>query len=163
MSDSFKNLLEQQRRQQEQQQKMWQEQLRRQQLYGYLSQQRKDTSTKTLFSCSACGSTSGVASCPMCKRSFCRIHLPVKSFSNIHLPAEKTGIIGHVCILSRQGTERLARPSTLMRPLTENKKQVQANARVSTVNKWKCPICDHLNSKDTDICEECGVYSGEHP
>jgi hypothetical protein len=27
--------------------------------------------------------------------------------------------------------------------------------------KWKCEICDHLNSEDVDICEQCGAYREE--
>lgn len=155
MSDPFKNLVEQQRRLQEQQQKMLQEQLRKQQMYWYVSQQRKNASAKPPFSCSVCGSTSGVTYCPNCRRSFCRIHLPVKSFGNISLPAGKTRVIGHVCVLSRQSTP-LTRP-----PPPVKSEEIKSDQRVGTMNKWKCPICDHFNPEDEDSCEECGFFNEE--
>jgi hypothetical protein len=165
LSDPSKNLLDQQRRLQEQQQKMWQEQQRRRQIYGYISQQQKDireAKTRNLFSCSVCGSVSEVKYCFTCRRLFCKIHLPVKSFSNIQLPASKTGIIGHVCVLSRQRTDRSAEPPPPPGPPTEEHvEKVESDESVRTMNKWKCPICDHINPEETDICEECGVYSGE--
>lgn len=29
------------------------------------------------------------------------------------------------------------------------------------MKKWKCPICDHLNPEDLEICEQCGAYREE--
>jgi RNA polymerase subunit RPABC4/transcription elongation factor Spt4 len=29
------------------------------------------------------------------------------------------------------------------------------------MKKWNCPICDHLNPEDVDICEECGSLRQE--
>ena len=26
---------------------------------------------------------------------------------------------------------------------------------------WKCPICDHLNPSDAELCEECGSVKDE--
>jgi len=26
---------------------------------------------------------------------------------------------------------------------------------------WICPVCEHKNPEDEDICEECGSYSEE--
>jgi rubrerythrin len=29
------------------------------------------------------------------------------------------------------------------------------------MKKWRCPICNHLNSEDTEVCERCGAYKEE--
>ena len=149
LTDPSKNFLDQQR-QQEQQQRMLQEQQRRQQLYGYLNQQQKDTQAKSLLSCSVCGSRLLVKLCPTCRRFFCRIHLPIN----------RTGSIGHFCIPPPPPTYKFAKPP----PSSTNEKQVEKTSSekpLHATNKWKCPICDHINSEETDICEDCGVYSGE--
>ena len=165
LSDPSKNLMDQQRRLQEQQRKMWQEEQRRRQIYGYIRQQQKDTKeakTRNLFSCSVCGSVSEVKYCFMCRRLFCRIHLPVKSFSNIQLPASKTGIIGHVCVLSRQRADRSVEPPPPPPPgppTVEHVGKVESCESARAMNKWKCPICDHINPEDVDICEDCGFYN----
>jgi len=149
LSDPFKKFLDQQR-QQEQQQRMLQEQQRRQQLYGYLNQQQKDAKAKNLLSCSVCGSRPLVKLCPTCRRFFCSIHLPIN----------RTGSIGHFCIPNPPPTYKFTRPP----PKSPNEKQAEKTSsekHVYATNKWKCPICDHINSEETDICEECGAYSGE--
>jgi rubrerythrin len=28
-------------------------------------------------------------------------------------------------------------------------------------SEWKCEICGHMNSEDTEVCEQCGAYREE--
>ena len=46
-------------------------------------------------------------------------------------------------------------------PVRDTELDESDRSRQETMKKWKCPLCDHLNPEDTDICEECGAYREE--
>ncbi len=95
------NLNEQQRRMQEQQQKMWQDNLRRQQMYVYnKSRQQNKPEEKKGVSCAVCGSVLLTKTCHFCGRFFCNTHLSIVKF----------GLNGHQCVARKPVPTRLSQP-----------------------------------------------------
>lgn len=106
----------QQRKMQEQQQKMWQDNLRRQQMYVYYKgQQQKRPEAKKVSSCDVCGSVLLIKSCPFCRKFFCNTHLSsVKFMSN-----------GHECAGRKLIQTRPSKPQ--IPPKTPTKKSTENN------------------------------------
>jgi hypothetical protein len=107
---------------QEQQQKMWQDNLRRQQMYVYYKgKQQKKPEEKKGASCNVCGSVLLVKTCPFCGKFFC----------NTHLSAVKFGLTGHQCVRRDSIPKRISQPQTISKNTkkpaenSENKKNKQ--------------------------------------
>jgi hypothetical protein len=113
---------------QEQQQKMWQDNLRRQQMYVYYqSRQQKKYNEKKFFSCSVCGSIFRIKSCPFCRRFFCSPHLSII----------KIGSTGHQCVTSKPIPKKLSQPQIPSKTPTKKpveKAQNKKDARDETLD-----------------------------